>query len=87
MKIILSVFLMFITTSVYAHTNLIDDDPDPCLNLAIPYNFCLKTIGKEWWERQKKNAPPSLESRVKELEENITLLLEIIRQNNLKGKK
>ena len=87
MKIILSVFLMFITTSVYAHTNLIDDDPDPCLNLAIPYDLCLETIGKEWWERQKKNAPPSLESRIKEFEEKIAVLLEIIRQNNLKGKK
>tara|TARA_B100001057_G_scaffold499558_1_gene610706 strand:+ start:2103 stop:2357 length:255 start_codon:yes stop_codon:yes gene_type:complete len=48
-----------------------DPDPDPCLHLAIPYDFCLQTIGKEWWERQVKNAPPSIESRIKELEKRI----------------
>ena len=83
MKITLFVFLMLVTTSVYAHTDPIDDDPDPCLYLAIPYDTCLETIGKEWWERQKKNAPPSLESRIKELEEKIEKLLEILRQNEI----
>jgi hypothetical protein len=42
--------------------------------LAIPYDLCLQTIGKEWWERQVKNAPPSLESRIKELEKRIKKL-------------
>ena len=54
------------------------DDPDPCLYLAIPYDFCLRTIGKEWWERQVKNAPPSLESRIKELEKRIKELERLI---------
>lgn len=69
--IILSIFL--ITTPAQAH-DIVDIekyDPDPCINLAIPYDLCLKTIGKEWWERQVKNAHPSLESRIKQLEEKI----------------
>ena len=44
-------------------------DPDPCLNLAIPYDICLQTIGKEWLERQPK--VQSVEERIKELEERI----------------
>ena len=28
-------------------------DEDPCLHLAIPYDLCLETIGKEWLERQQ----------------------------------
>jgi hypothetical protein len=71
--IVLSIFL--ITTSVQAHiVNHEPKDPDPCLNLAIPYDLCLQTIGKEWLERQKKNAPPTLESRIKQLEEKIKKL-------------
>lgn len=26
---------------------------DPCLLLAMPYDLCLQTIGKEWLERQR----------------------------------
>jgi hypothetical protein len=44
-------------------------DPDPCLHLAIPYDLCLQTIGKEWLERQPK--VQSIEERIKELEDRI----------------
>ena len=48
-RIIFILSIFFITTSAQAHI-VIDDgkDPDPCKNLAIPYDVCLQTIGKEW---------------------------------------
>ena len=64
--------LLFVVGSAQAHiVNHEPKDPDPCLNLAIPYDLCLQTIGKEWLERQKKNAPPTLESRIKQLEKQL----------------
>ena len=74
-RIIFILSIFFITTSAQSHTIINEPkDPDPCLNLAIPYDLCLQTIGKEWLERQKKNAPPTLESRIKQLEEKIKKL-------------
>ena len=74
-KLFSVLMLLFFVGSAQAHI-VIDDgkDPDPCKNLAIPYDFCLQTIGKEWMERQIKNAPPTLESRIKKLEEKIKKL-------------
>ena len=71
-KLFSVLMLLFFVGSAQAHI-VIDDgkDPDPCLNLAIPYDLCLQTIGKEWLERQKKNAPPSLEERIRKLEKII----------------
>ena len=71
-KLFSVLMLLFFVGSAQAHI-VIDDgkDPDPCLNLAIPYDLCLQTIGKEWLERQKKNAPPTLESRIKQLEKQL----------------
>ena len=40
-------------------------DEDPCLHLAIPYDFCLDTIGKEWLERQRALAKPRCSNNVK----------------------
>jgi hypothetical protein len=71
MRKVISILFLLIASSVQAHEDPLKDDPDPCLYLAIPYDFCLQTIGKEWWERQVKNAPPSLESRIKKLEKRI----------------
>ena len=76
MKLLIALLVFITAVAVYtdtrAHTiDPLKDDPDPCIHLAIPYDFCLQTIGKEWWERQVKNAPPSLESRIKELEKRI----------------
>ena len=77
-KILSALIVFAFVGSAQAHVvtdyKYIDDDPDPCLNLAIPYDLCLQTIGKEWLERQKKNAPPTLESRIKQLEEKIKKL-------------
>ena len=74
-RIIFILSIFFITTSAQSHTIIGEPkDPDPCLNLAIPYDLCLQTIGKEWLERQRKNAPPTLESRIKQLEEKIKKL-------------
>ena len=71
-RIIFILSIFFITTSAQSHTIINEpEDPDPCLNLAIPYDLCLQTIGKEWLERQKKNAPPTLESRIKQLEKQL----------------
>jgi len=71
-RIIFILSIFFITTSAQSHTIINEPkDPDPCLNLAIPYDLCLQTIGKEWLERQKKNAPPTLESRIKQLEKQL----------------
>ena len=71
-KLFSVLMLLFFVGSAQAHI-VIDDgkDPDPCKNLAIPYDFCLQTIGKEWMERQIKNAPPTLESRIKQLEKQL----------------
>ena len=73
---ILSALLVFaFVGSAQAHVvtdyKYLDDDPDPCKYLAIPYDLCLRTIGKEWVERQRKNAKPSLEERIKKLEKII----------------
>ena len=38
---------------------------DPCLNLAIPYDLCLQTIGKEWWEKQKAKQKARCSNNVK----------------------
>ena len=75
-KLFSVLMLLFFVESAQAHSleKRQMEDPDPCLNLSIPYDFCLKTIGKEWLERQIKNAPPSLESRIKQLEEKIKKL-------------
>ena len=74
-KLFSVLMLLFFVGSAQAHIVINDDkDPDPCKNLAIPYDFCLQTIGKEWLERQRKNAPPTLESRIKKLEEKIKKL-------------
>jgi len=74
-KLFSVLMLLFFVGSAQAHiVNHEPKDPDPCLNLAIPYDLCLQTIGKEWLERQKKNAPPTLESRIKQLEEKIKKL-------------
>ena len=71
-RIIFILSIFFITTSAQSHTIIGEPkDPDPCLNLAIPYDLCLQTIGKEWLERQRKNAPPTLESRMKQLEKQL----------------
>lgn len=71
-RIIFILSIFFITTSAQSHTIINEPkDPDPCLNLAIPYDLCLQTIGKEWLERQRKNAPPTLESRIKQLEKQL----------------
>jgi|MDTC01.3.fsa_nt_gb hypothetical protein len=71
-RIIFILSIFFITTSAQSHTIIGEPkDPDPCLNLAIPYDLCLQTIGKEWLERQRKNAPPTLESRIKQLEKQL----------------
>ena len=71
-RIIFILSIFFITTSAQSHTIINEPkDPDPCLNLAIPYDLCLQTIGKEWLERQRKNAPPSLEERIRKLEKII----------------
>ena len=71
-KLFSVLMLLFFVGSAQAHI-VIDDgkDPDPCKNLAIPYDVCLQTIGKEWLERQRKNAPPTLESRIKQLEKQL----------------
>lgn len=37
---------------------------DPCLHLAIPYDFCLDTIGKAWWDKQKINHKPRCSNNV-----------------------
>lgn len=74
-KLFSILMLLFFVGSAQAHIEIDDGkDPDPCLNLAIPYDLCLQTIGKEWLERQRKNAPPTLESRIKQLEEKIKKL-------------
>ena len=74
-KLFSVLMLLFFVGSAQAHiVNHEPEDPDPCLNLAIPYDLCLQTIGKEWMERQIKNAPPTLESRIKQLEEKIKKL-------------
>ena len=74
-KLFSVLMLLIFAGSAQAHiVNQEPKDPDPCLNLAIPYDLCLQTIGKEWLERQKKNAPPTLESRIKQLEEKIKKL-------------
>jgi hypothetical protein len=74
-KILSALIVFAFVGSAQAHVvtdyKYIDDDPDPCLNLAIPYDLCLQTIGKEWLERQRKNAPPSLEERIRKLEKII----------------
>ena len=71
-KLFSVLMLLFFVGSAQAHiVNQEPKDPDPCLNLAIPYDLCLQTIGKEWLERQKKNAPPTLESRIKQLEKQL----------------
>lgn len=71
-KLFSVLMLLFVVGSAQAHiVNHEPKDPDPCLNLAIPYDLCLQTIGKEWLERQKKNAPPTLESRIKQLEKQL----------------
>ena len=71
-KLFSLLMLLFVVGSAQAHiVNHEPKDPDPCLNLAIPYDLCLQTIGKEWLERQKKNAPPTLESRIKQLEKQL----------------
>ena len=76
LKLFSVLMLLFVVGSAQAHiVNQEPKDPDPCLNLGIPYDLCLQTIGKEWWERQKKNAPPTLESRIKKLEEKIKKLV------------
>ena len=38
---------------------------DPCLHLAIPYDLCLQTIGKEWWEKQQALQKPRCSHNVK----------------------
>ena len=75
-KLFSVLMLLFFAGSAQAHSleKRQMEDPDPCLHLAIPYDFCLQTIGKEWLERQRKNAPPTLESRIKQLEEKIKKL-------------
>ena len=72
-KLFSVLMLLFFAGSAQAHSleKRLMEDPDPCLNLAIPYDFCLQTIGKEWLERQRKNAPPTLESRIKQLEKQL----------------
>ena len=72
-KLFSVLMLLFFAGSAQAHSleKRQMEDPDPCLHLAIPYDFCLQTIGKEWWERQVKNAPPTLESRIKQLEKQL----------------
>jgi hypothetical protein len=74
-KIFSALIVFAFVGSAQAHVvtdyKYIDDDPDPCLNLMIPYDLCLQTIGKEWLERQRKNAKPSLEERIKKLEKII----------------
>ena len=71
-KLFSVLMLLFFVGSAQAHIVINDDkDPDPCKNLAIPYDLCLQTIGKEWLERQRKNAPPSLEERIRKLEKII----------------
>ena len=72
-KLFSVLMLLFFAGSAQAHSleKRKKEDPDPCLHLAIPYDFCLQTIGKEWWERQVKNAPPTLESRIKQLEKQL----------------
>ena len=71
-KLFSVLMLLFFVGSAQAHTIIGEPkDPDPCLNLAIPYDLCLQTIGKEWLERQRKNAPPSLEERIRKLEKII----------------
>ena len=72
-KLFSVLMLLFFAGSAQAHSleKRKMEDPDPCLHLAIPYDFCLQTIGKERWERQVKNAPPTLESRIKQLEKQL----------------
>ena len=62
MKIILSILLMLVTTSVYAHEDPLqmpwpkgEKVPCRCDILAIPYDLCLKGIGRE--ECFKKEKP------------------------------
>ena len=38
---------------------------DPCLHLAIPYDMCLQTIGKEWWAKQQAKSKPRCSNNVK----------------------
>ena len=54
MKIILSILLMLVTTSVYAHEDPLqmpwpkgEKVPCRCDILAMPYELCLKGIGRE----------------------------------------
>ena len=79
-KLFSVLMLLFFAGSAQAHSleKRKMEDPDPCLHLAIPYDFCLQTIGKEWWERQVKNAPPTLESRIKQLEKQLKELQKIL---------
>jgi hypothetical protein len=38
---------------------------DPCFHLAIPYDLCLQTIGKEWWAKQQVLHKPRCSNNVK----------------------
>ena len=70
-KLFSVIAVVFFMGSAQAHV-VIDaesKDPDPCLHLAIPYDLCLQTIGKEWLERQPK--VQTVEERIKELEDRI----------------
>ena len=69
--VVVLMLLAFFNWQAQAHVVIDPEskDPDPCLNLAIPYDICLQTIGKEWVERQPK--VQSVEERIKELEERI----------------
>ena len=48
-KLFSVLMLLIFAGSAQAHSleKRLMEDPDPCLHLAIPYDFCLKTIGKE----------------------------------------